>query len=94
MRSVRVFALACCGLALAASMTPAAARHRHRHHFAQPRFVWADPRGPANPYGAAFVGGYVETGILPAFTADPYRAPAIGFRQDGSYGPGFAYPDP
>lgn len=83
-----------CGLALVASMTPAAARHRHRHHVAQPRFVWAEPREAADPYGAAFIGGYVQTGILPAFTADPYRTPALGYRQDGSYGPGFSDPNP
>lgn len=79
-----------------AAATPAAARHAHRHpHFShQPRFVWAQPTGPAQPYAAGVVGGAIETGILPAVTADPYQAPAIGFRQDGSYGPGFAYPGP
>lgn len=72
----------------------ALARRYHRHRIAHRgvhTFVFRSPDGATVTANSGKVGGYFETGILGASTADPYEHPSYGYYVDGGQGPGYSY---
>lgn len=88
------YAVALAGLVSVVSLDAPNAHSVRRHRVVlttAPHFVFSNPETAAAVAGAGFIGGYAQTGILGASTADPYRSPSYGYDVGGYYGPGYSY---